>query len=396
MLDDLSHVVAAAGAAWAVAWLLVVAVIALTRRPSRPQPGPAISDLGPEPPVVVNLLPPRSRPTPEAVPAVVLDLAARRVVEIVELPGGEQHVLHVPTDTPGGLQPVERMVLGHLQAKAVRGVVPAPAMTTGPEEASASWWKGVRKASIAEAQTAGLCRPFWGGTLARVVQAAAFGPLLLGLAANGLADDGEGSGLVAVAFAAGIVCLLVASALVRSERQRDTPAGLAAAGRWLGVGSHLAETDRYEQATPGSVAIDGRHLAYACALGLAPVCVARLPLGAEDDRLAWSRFGGRWRPVRVRYPRRAAGWGRHPALAVLGGLVLAAVGAFPLAALADGDLPGWAVAVDDGSASSIRAWRVRAKLFEEARQDTHVHVVVTPRLGYVRSIEPATLPPPHP
>ena len=59
-----------------------------------------------------------------------------------------------------------------------------------------------------------------------------------------------------------------------------------------------------------------------------------LPLGAENDRQAWSSVGGRWRVVRVRYPQAIPpGYGRHPALALLLGLVHLAIG-LPLVPLA--------------------------------------------------------------
>jgi hypothetical protein len=61
-------------------------------------------------------------------------------------------------------------------------------------------------------------------------------------------------------------------------------------------------------------------------MGVARAAVELLPFGAEDDNRAWSRFGGRWRRVYVRYPRGwPPGWGKHPAfalfLAVLWGAV---------------------------------------------------------------------------
>src|SRR5262249_8606298 len=56
--------------------------------------------------------------------------------------------------------------------------------------------------------------------------------------------------------------------------------------------------------------------AYAGAMGMAPTAVAVLPFGTEDDRGAWSRFGGQWHRVRIRYPRGwPPGWGKHPAFA---------------------------------------------------------------------------------
>jgi hypothetical protein len=51
-------------------------------------------------------------------------------------------------------------------------------------------------------------------------------------------------------------------------------------------------------------------------MGVAPTAVALLPFGTEDDNGAWSRFGGQWHRVRVRYPRGwPPGWGKHPAFA---------------------------------------------------------------------------------
>jgi hypothetical protein len=43
----------------------------------------------------------------------------------------------------------------------------------------------------------------------------------------------------------------------------------------------------------------------------------------EDDRTAWSNATGRWHVVKVRYPMRP-GFGRHPLLVLLVGLVLGA------------------------------------------------------------------------
>src|SRR4051812_7128826 len=64
-------------------------------------------------------------------------------------------------------------------------------------------------------------------------------------------------------------------------------------------------------------------------MDLAPLAVAQLPLGAEDDRHAWSRAGGHWRPVVVTYPRLRPGYGQRPIVAALVGLVtgVLAVGA---------------------------------------------------------------------
>ena len=87
--------------------------------------------------------------------------------------------------------------------------------------------------------------------------------------------------------------------------------------------AHLAQNEQLQELPPAAVKLYGRHLAYAAGFGLADHAVTALPFGEEDDHLAWSPQGGRWRRVRVRYPRvRPPAWGRHPALATLLGLVV--------------------------------------------------------------------------
>jgi hypothetical protein len=113
-----------------------------------------------------------------------------------------------------------------------------------------------------------------------------------------------------------------------SRRQRDTPEGLAAAGRWLGVRAHLADDPMFPVMPPTAVAVWERYLGYAAAMGQAGGAASALPMGAESDGWAWSAFGGPWRQVRVRYPWRNVppGWGMAPGAAVLLGLFVLLAG----------------------------------------------------------------------
>ena len=87
--------------------------------------------------------------------------------------------------------------------------------------------------------------------------------------------------------------------------------------RCLALRTHLRENEQLADLLPAAVQLWGRHFAYAAVMGIAPTAVALLPFGAEDDNAAWSRFGGQWRRVRVRYPRGwPPGWGKHPAFAM--------------------------------------------------------------------------------
>jgi hypothetical protein len=119
--------------------------------------------------------------------------------------------------------------------------------------------------------------------------------------------------------------LLLVMALVTTkwdrDRQRGTPAGMIAAARWLGVARAYHEVDIYRDLPPAAVILHERHFAYAAATGVARLAVERLPFGAEDDRLAWSRANDRWRLVHVRYPRHRPGWGMTPAAAIAMGVL---------------------------------------------------------------------------
>jgi hypothetical protein len=48
--------------------------------------------------------------------------------------------------------------------------------------------------------------------------------------------------------------------------------------------------------------------------------------------------------------------------------------------------PRYYVAVDDGTAPRVEAWRVRRDIYQKVRQHQKVHVEVRPRLGHVRSV----------
>jgi hypothetical protein len=75
-------------------------------------------------------------------------------------------------------------------------------------------------------------------------------------------------------------------------------------------------------------------------------------MGTEDDHRAWSRVGGRWRRVRVRYPRTwPPAWGKHPAFATFLAVAWGAAAIFvigQLGRLADSAPP---------SGISARDWR---------------------------------------
>jgi hypothetical protein len=178
---------AGAGALWFLAYGLVLAVT----DPRRVTPEPGTLDLGgPEPPAVVNLITHDWELDRTAVPATLLDLAARGHLRI-ERPG-ERTVVGLrqppPSSHPDDLSDYEQMVLDHVRRLAddtPDGLVPAPALATGPSGASDAWWRRFRRHVVRDAKARGVSRNRWprAATVPMTLAAAAVG-VLVALAAS--------------------------------------------------------------------------------------------------------------------------------------------------------------------------------------------------------------------
>jgi hypothetical protein len=325
-------------------WLVVLGVLAVATRAREPHSAAATMDLaGDESPAVVNLITNDWAVGKAAVPATLIDLAARKVVAF-ERVGPEQFAVRIPSRPPAELAPYETQVYDHVRGLASGGVVPCAALTTGPEDESTKWWKQFRTAVSADARARGLSRNRWDRAHLFVLAAVAIAPA--GLAAGAFAalpshsssksDDNPVLGVIFLAVIAWAALMAIPRHL---RAERDTPAGLMTAGKWLGLRAQLAGDDNFAQQPPTATAIWDRLLSYGAAMGVAPGAVRPLPMGAESETQAWTAYGGRWRLVRVRYPQRfPPGWGRTPAVAVALGLALLVPAAFVVYGL--GNLAG--------------------------------------------------------
>ena len=310
-----------------------VAFVWITTRPPVPAAGPSSMDLGPESPAIVDLLTGGFAVEDDAVPATAVDLAARRWLDIEETGGDVRIRLRTGRDE---LTTYEQRVLRHIESKASGGVAPAAVLTIGPEGASERWWKGFVREVNRHGRDLGLCRRRYHlrhlVTLWAAVAIGWLGAAAIGFRWRGWDQDrafNGGVGLVATVTGIGVLGLsYLAGRLSRSDAQAATDAGLGAASRWLGVRDHLAASGSFEHAPAASVAIWDRNLAYATAMGLAPVVRRQLPFETEHDRQAWSHVTGRWRRVEVRYLALRPAWGEAPWSAALGGLIQAAVMGF--------------------------------------------------------------------
>jgi predicted membrane protein DUF2207 len=437
MPEGFDLVLAVVAAASGAAWLVAAGILYLARKPPEPPVGPRTLELGPEPPAVANFLVNDFRVQEDAVPATLIDLAARNVVDVEQRGPGVFYIrLRSRQDEP--LTAYEGRVLDHLRRRASDGVVPAEALTTGQEVESKRWRRAFASDVVDDAKARGLSRDALDGRAFTVLTAAAAVPALL---VWPLWDFEPAAGVMIAA-----VALL---GWIRARHpQRDTPAGLEAASRWLGVRAELAENPVFDTHSPLTVEIWDRLLAYGAALGVASGASGPLPMGTESDRHAWSAYSGRWRSVEVRYRRPwLIGSGRTPLNVLARGAGMSLVGGFFLYVLGptatdgvssgedalfagaillipsvlliagiayvvlglsdlgstrevtgpilrlrrygDDESPRYYVAVDDGSSSRIRAWEVSPALYTGLEQGELVTVRLTKKLGCVRSIVPA-------
>ena len=425
---DSELALALATVAASAGWLVAAAAVLYSRAPPQPQVGLRTLDLGSEPPAVANFLVHGFRVTDDAVPATLIDLAARNVVDIEQRGPGVFYVRLRPTSEAPST-PYERRVLEHLERHAIDGVVPTEALTTGPQHESARWRREFAAEVVADAQARGLSRDAVGGGVFTLLTGAAVVPAALTWALW--------------EFEAGLLVIVGGVALLgwirRRHPQRETPDGLEAASRWLGVRAELAENPMFATHSPLTVELWSRLLSYGAALGVASGASRPLPMGEESDTQAWSAYGGRWRRVRISYPRLwPPGWGADPTVALLVGLALAVglglllyftglslldggvFGAVPFAIACVGVVVGAAVfvmaaadwrtavevtgpilrlrafgddkklryyvAVDDGESDAIRAWKVSRARYEGLEQGDVITARLTRNLRCVRWI----------
>ncbi len=410
------------------AWLVAAGIVFVLRRPPEPPVGQKTLDLGPEPPAVANFLVHGFRVTSDAVPATLLDLAARNVIELEQRGPGVYYVRLRATSNEQ-LTSYERLVLELLEDRASDGVVPAGDLTTGPKDKSSRWGKRFDAAVVTDSKSRGLSRDAVDGQVFTALTIVAVLPAVL----VWIQSSWQFGGLLI------IVALALLGKIRAWHTQRETPAGLEAASRWLGVRAALLEDEEFKRQTPITVEMWNRHLAYGAALGAASGAIGPLPMGVESDKHAWSAYGGRWRPVRVAYPYLwPPCWGTNP-LVALAGAVAVAVGAalflyylgpfvldagtigralfvvvcgflvvgvavivmawsdwrssvvvtgpiLRLRAFGDEKHRRYFVAVDDGRSGRIRAWRVSPQRYTGLEQGELVTAELTRNLRCVRSI----------
>lgn len=301
------------------AFFVPFALAVLYTRAAGPRAAAATPDLSDEPPAVVNLLTNGWRLNEDAAEATLLDLAARRYLELRQ-PGSDPNhtTVHLRDAAPGDLTPYESRVLDRVRALAKGGVVPVSALTFRDPREAAAWEGKLRREVIADARARGLSRRRFGGVLVIVLELCAVLAVVgvtyaairwMAYVPPELAVENRRGGSIgdAIPYIAGGALVFCNGFIGAILGERDTRKGRAAASRWLGVRRWLRGHQQFGDLPPAAVTVWDRYLAYGAALGTTHVASAVLDVGMGDRTLVWSSFGGSWHRVRVRYPR----FGRH-------------------------------------------------------------------------------------
>ncbi len=324
---------------WSAALLLLSAGLAawaaVATRPPRLRGDAPTPELGDESPALASLLTNGFVVGPPAAVATLLDLVSRGWLRI-EHAGHEVILLTDQRGREGDvLTRYEQQILNHvhrLTAGTLSGVSGAGVEIAGLQ-LRRRWFRRFQRNVTADARAQGLTRRRWNAVaLALPAATLALAGLTWWSAVRSGPDVAVADSIPSRTFAGLVAVGILASAwrLIRRARsyaQRPTTEGLRRAKHWMSLRAWM-EPRGFEGASSGTANNPSRALAYAAALGLADRATEELPVVPEDDRLAWSNATGDWHVVRVRYPLRP-GYGRHPALVLLVGLV-GAVGFFLL------------------------------------------------------------------
>ncbi len=306
------HVVVAAVGGF----FLIAAARRFVLRPRPVTPAAATPELGDESPALVNLLTHRMN-APAAASATLLDLAARRVVELSEV-GPGRTLVRIRGQLPSDARPYEIRVLDRVRRVAGSNLVPVEELTRRYAADGERWHRRLTHEVARDARRLGLTRSTASelSIPALVAAAVAAGAIVAKLAKllagrPDSADSGPGGPLAAL-IGWGWLTLLLYLALELSvgvlfpEQDRLTSRGRQVAAHWLGVASWLRAHEPLRDLPPAAVAVWDRYLAYGAALGVMRHAVEVLDLETTGRRdVVWSQHTGVRRPVQVRYPKRS-------------------------------------------------------------------------------------------
>lgn len=444
-----------ASIACSVAFYVVAAAFYMIRRPPVPPTLPATSDVGPQNPAVANLLAHGGTLTADAVPGTLFDLAARRVVQIEETEPHHYQV-QVGSASDGNLTAYESRVMRLLKSRASHGVVPAGALTLGSANEAKGWLRGFTGDVTAEARAQGLCEPRWPRSVLTVLGLITGAALFLFVFAVEGEDEKTAlwfiAGILAFStvWASGKFFLETAQLVTKSGLALQgrwlalrhylhddelfptlPPTAVVVRDRYIGYGAALGVAAAAVRAIPMGAESD--HRAWSSFGGkwrqvtvsyprVWPPAYGTSPrdaiwAGVRTTLISGAALFGLWQVTNLLLDGAPENVARD---LLAGEFVLSAVGlvavgvglylllagiaslfgtrtvtgdAIRLRQYGGSDELTCYLAVDDGTADHVRAWRVLSKFYDRLTEYERVTVTLTPMLSYVRRVEEASTAP---
>ena len=276
-----------------VVWLIALGVLLVSTRPGRPDPVSAGLELGGDsPPAVAGMLVHEWEPSRIDASATLVDLTARGIVAFEPIDEGFQ--VRLPeTRSSEALLPHEAHLLDLVERRAEGGVVPCAALQMQEGRATDAWFKEFDGLVVADARRRGLSRARFPAAATAVIGAlAALAAACVGVAVAALADtpqlqdcsgcSHDSGNPWTIALSIAIVGWILMMVLYRHlDGERDTPAGLAEAGRWLGLRDNLRHDELFGVQHVDAVAVWDRLLAYGVGIGAARTAAHDVPIGEE-------------------------------------------------------------------------------------------------------------------
>jgi len=298
-------------------WLLVVRATGRWIRPRRVVPAPATPELGTEPPAVVNLLVNRGVLTGDAARATLIDLAARRIVQLYQPTDDPlRPLVRVRVPHPAGLLAHEERVLARLRQASPDGrYVPLADLASQYTRDGWRWHQGFVKEVREAAAKAELTNSFF--TMVTAVWLSV-GALVAGVFATipmvafTPPDPPPGAppskvpwwGIPSMCCIWVVVILILAVYLVNAhDRDGLTDAGRRITAQWLGVAGWLRAHPDLAQSPAASVEVWDRYLSYGVALGVNPAAARAVDVRIGQLETVWVIRGDGWTRVTVKPPK---------------------------------------------------------------------------------------------
>ena len=266
----------------------VLARLRVRRSLEVPEGSGETMELRPEPPAVVNALVERFRPTPDAVAATLLDLAARGWLALEQIEPDRYVCRLRAKGVEEPLLPFEQRVLDLVQRTAVDGVAQVRDLAAKTDASTVRFWAMFASEVRLDLEQRGLGSTTSPVDIGGTIKWGLAWMLPLVLAPSIVAPGG----FVVWGFVGGMIWIVASIFATATLSLHPTPEGRAAATHWLAVRRYLSSHGSFEELSPAAVTVWDRYLAYGAALGLSQGAIEGLLL-----ELRTSLSGRDWREV---------------------------------------------------------------------------------------------------